>query len=179
MAISKYFYIPGNPEFMQYQGKCWRRMTQQSLAGETLIPGTDVEVFSSVNECLGLTDTHEIAELEALVKVSPGGVSIVDPTSEIDMDIFHIHDLSFLAQTQQPGLTITMDTILAGTPYYALADISMVVNFDHYPPSHSYDVYADNSLDPVTDPPNFIPGSAAWIATIQPDVLSFHDGLPA
>ena len=90
MAISKYFYIPGNPEFIQYQGKCFRRMTQQSLAGETLIPGTDVVVFGSVNECLGLSDTHEIAELEALVKVSPDGDSIVDPTSEIDMDIFYI-----------------------------------------------------------------------------------------
>ena len=49
MAISKYFYIPGNPEFIQYQGKCFRRMTQQSLAGETLIPGTDVEVFGRVD----------------------------------------------------------------------------------------------------------------------------------
>jgi hypothetical protein len=179
MAISKYFYIPGNPEFMQYQGKCWRRMTQQSLAGETLIPGTDVEVFGSVNECLGLTDTHEIAELEALVKVSPGGVSIVDPTSEVDMDIFHIRDLSFLAQAGPSGLVISIDTIQAGIPVFKLADVSADVNLDHYPLSHSYNVYTDNGLDPVTDPPNYIPGSTNWATTIEPDVLLFHSGLPA
>ena len=95
------------------------------------------------------------------------------------MSVFHIHDLSFLARTQRPGLTITMDTILAGSVVYTLADVSAVINLDLYPLSHSYNVYTDNSLDPVSDPPNYIPTTASWVATIQPDVLSFHDGLPA
>jgi len=179
MAISKYFYIQGNPEFIHYQGKCWRRLTGQSLAGESLIPGTDVDVYSTVNECLGLTDTHEIAELEALIKISPGGVSVVDPASEVDMDIFQIRDLSFIAKANPSGLVLTMDSIQIGTPYFSFADFSVSVNIDHYPLSHSYDVYADNSLDPVTDPPNYITGTAAWAATIAPDVLSFHSGLPS
>tara|TARA_R110000824_G_scaffold152994_4_gene324415 strand:- start:1261 stop:1809 length:549 start_codon:yes stop_codon:yes gene_type:complete len=182
MALSHYFYIEGNPPFIHHQGKCWRRLTDQSLAGTTLVPGIDdVILHTTANECLGITDLHEIAELEAIVKVSPDGEAISDPTSELDMDIFQIHDLSFLARAQQPELTITLDSILAlaGTPYFSFADISMSVNFDQHSISNSYNVYADNGLDPVTDPPNFIPRSVAWLTTIQPDVLSFHDGLPA
>jgi hypothetical protein len=179
MSLSQYFYVPGNPEFISYQGKCWRRMSGQSLAGDSLVPGIDVEVHDTINECLGITDLHEIAELEALVKVSPGGSSFIDPTSEIDMDIFYIRDLSFIAETSIPSETITLETILAGTPYFALADISIAANYDHYPLSHSYNVYTDNNLDPVTDPPNYIPRSGVWVNTILPDVLSFHSGLPS
>jgi len=71
-----------------------------------------------------------------------------------------------------------MDSILIGTPYFSLVEVSATVNFNYTSAAQSYNVYTDNGLDPVNDPANYIPYSANWDTTIKPDVLSFLSGLP-
>ena len=177
MALSKYFYVPGNPEFISYEGKCWRRMTGQSLAGETLVPGIDADVHETLNECLGITDFYEIAELDATVKVAPGGVTIVDPTSEQDMDIFTLSDFSVIAVYQSPGKVLNLSTVMLTIPVFSITDVSAITTATNYTNKSSYNVFSANNLDPVADTANYLVGTQAYIDDIEPDILAFLSSL--
>jgi hypothetical protein len=113
MALSQYFYVPGNPEFISYNGRCWRRLTQQSLAGTKLTPGIDVEGYDNVNECLGISTIFEIGELGATIKTDPTGSQDALPMDPDANDIFGIGKLKATVKVYNPlAGTILMDDII-------------------------------------------------------------------
>ena len=178
MALSKYLYVEGDPPFIHHQGKCWRRLTDQALAGTTLVAGVDdVKLYNTSNECFGITDLHEISEIQALVKVAPGGVITLDPTSELDMSIFKIRDISAHAVSHLTSETITLDTIMIGVSKFSIVEISALAGVKDYAVAHSYNVFDDNNLTD-SDIPTHIVGTSNYETVIKPDILTFLASLP-
>ena len=178
MALSKYLYVEGDPPFINHQGKCWRRLTDQALAGTTLVAGVDdVLLYNTANECFGITDLHEISEIQALVKVAPGGVTTLDPTSEVDMPIFQISDVSAHAASHLVSETITLATIMTGVARFNIVEISAQAGVKDYSVSHRYNVFDDNGLTD-SDIPTHIWGTTDYETVIKPDILTFLSSLP-
>lgn len=148
MALSRYFYVPGNPQYIHYKDRCWRRLTQQSLQGEKLTLGVDVEGYDNVNECLGVTNIFEIGEVGAfaIVEVTDGGVA-GDPSDPAVMDVFRLGAVGSYIRVEnetpsQTGFSVTGEI----TQVFKLGLIGMHV------------------------------GSAKWSETIaESDIWSTHD----
>jgi hypothetical protein len=78
-------YVPGRPDYIYYQGKCYRKTGQRVYSGttfalsgiavdiESITSTAPVVIFSSCEACQGISELFSLAELVAAIVIRPPG----------------------------------------------------------------------------------------------------------
>ena len=122
-------YVPGRPDYIYYQGKCYRKTGQRVYSGTTfalsgiaatiedITSTAPVVIFSSCEACQGISELFSLAELVASIVIRPPGFSDDAYTGGpvVGKPVYQVGDVQVQADLWQYD---DAGEVLAVDPYY-------------------------------------------------------------